>query len=99
MRQSDLLLHELPRGHHDPPFARVYVECSRSTNASHLYDAFRRYGRLEFAVIVLERQTRDPSGIAYVKYERASAAALAVQKLNGRSLSSGTRPLRVRSEH
>lgn len=70
----------------DPPQSRLFVVCGRAIEAEALQAAFSPYGCLQNIKIVKDK------GVAYVKFDRASSAALAIENLNGAVLNDGRGP-------
>lgn len=87
---------ERPRvDHHKPPFSRVFVVCSRSHTEEDLRSAFEEYGEVEDVWVVKRKDTKEPKGIAYVKFTKASEAALAMEKLHGSTIGDNPKPIKA----
>jgi len=87
---------ERPRvDHHKPPFSRVFVVCSRSHTEEELRSAFEEYGEVEDVWVVKRKDTKEPKGIAYVKFSKASEAALAMEKLHGATIGDNPKPIKA----
>ena len=84
-------------GEVQPPFSRLFVVCSKAHTDEELRAAFDAHGQVEDVWIVKDKQTRESKGIAYIKYSRASSAAIAVEKLDGTSVGNDTKVLKVRT--
>jgi len=76
----------LPLPQDVPPHSRLFVACSRATPKEALEDLFAQYGRVEQVKMVTDRSTGAFKGSAFVKFERASAAATALEALHGHIL-------------
>eukprot|EP00906_Rhabdomonas_costata_P020961 RCo030487 len=63
-----------------PPFSRLRVECPTSLSRDALQAEFEQYGTVEFVWPVLKH--RVFTGVAFVKFDRASSAAFAAESLN-----------------
>ncbi|WPT18148.1 RNA-binding protein 45 [Picochlorum sp. SENEW3] len=70
----------------DPPNSRVFVVAGRNTSSEYLRNVFEQYGTVSFV-----KYLRD-KGVAYVKYNKASAAALAIENLHEATLNGGQGP-------
>eukprot|EP00889_Picochlorum_renovo_P005153 jgi/Picre1/32183/NNA_007529.t1 len=70
----------------DPPNSRVFVVAGRNTSSEYLRNVFEQYGTVSFV-----KYLRD-KGVAYVKYTKASAAALAIENLHEATLNGGQGP-------
>ena len=93
----DLDFRDFPQPHQyrKPPFSLVYIECPRHVSATKVYDSFEKFGKVEFATILRDRRSGKPAGVAYVKYNLASTAALAVESMDNLPILPGTKPIRV----
>lgn len=80
--------HQQVQQQHDDgvPGSRCFVVCGRSCTSEELQSAFMPYGDVQSVKVVREK------GVAYVKYDKASAAALAIESLNGAVLNNGRGP-------
>lgn len=79
----------------DPPNSRLFIICSKSLTEDDFRDAFAKFGTIEEVWIVRDRQSGDPKGVAYIKYAKTSEAAMAMETMNGESITENTRPLKV----
>eukprot|EP00890_Picochlorum_soloecismus_P001870 jgi/Picsp_1/2684/NSC_00914-R1_rna-binding protein 45 len=70
----------------DPPNSRLFVVAGRNTSSEFLRSVFEKYGRVSFV-----KYLRD-KGVAYVKYEKASSAAFAIENLHEATLNDGQGP-------
>jgi len=85
-----------PRVDHDkPPFSRLFVVCSRDHTDSDIRDAFSEYGEVEDVWVVKNKITKENKGIAYVKFEKASEAARAMEKLHGTTIGDNPKPIKA----
>jgi len=62
------------------------VVCGRAIEADALQVAFQPFGNVQSVKLVKDK------GVAYVKYDKASSAALAIESLNGAVLNNGRGP-------
>ncbi|KDD75536.1 hypothetical protein H632_c632p0, partial [Helicosporidium sp. ATCC 50920] len=70
----------------DPPNSRLFVVAGRNTSADFLRSVFEQYGVVSFVKYLREK------GVAYVKYDRASSAAMAIEDLHEVTLNEGRGP-------
>jgi RNA recognition motif-containing protein len=70
----------------DPPHSRLFIVCGRGTTEEELEPECRAFGTVQYCRIVRDKTSAEPKGIAYVKYDKASSAALAIEGLNGKKL-------------
>ena len=78
-----------------PPFSRVFVVCSRNHKEEDIRAAFQPYGTIEDVWVVKDRMTKENKGICYVKFEKASTAALAIESLDGKVVGGEPKPIKV----
>lgn len=63
-----------------PANSRVFVLCSKTATEADLEERLSRYGTIQSARIIRDKETQTSKGIGYVKYTLASAAALAIEQ-------------------
>ena len=51
--------------------------------------------QVEDVWVVKRKDTKEPKGIAYVKFTKASEAALAMEKLHGSTIGDNPKPIKV----
>lgn len=78
-----------------PPFSRVFVVCSKSHREEDVNAAFSQYGCVEDVWMVKDRMTKENKGICYIKFDRASSAALAIENLDGKVIGDEPKPIKV----
>ena len=78
-----------------PPFSRVFVVCSRGHKEEDIQAAFQQFGQIEDVWMVKDRMTKENKGICYVKYDKASSAALAIENMDGKLVGSEPKPIKV----
>ena len=78
-----------------PPFSRVFVVCSKSHREEDINATFAKYGCVEDVWMVKDRMTKENKGICYIKFDRASAAALAIENLDGKVIGDEPKPIKV----
>ncbi len=85
-----------PVNHDVPPFSRVFIVCSKNMKDDEIKDAFGVYGTIEDIWMVKDRMTKESKGICYVKYDKASSAAKAIEEMDGKVIGSDPKPIKVR---
>ena len=55
--------------------------------------------QVEDVWVVKRKDTKEPKGIAYVKFSKASEAALAMEKLHGSTIGDNPKPIKVHTTH
>jgi len=65
-----------------PPRSRLFVICSKEFTEHDLAERFKVYGELEYCKLIKDKQTQESKGYAYVKYYKASHAAVAVEEVS-----------------
>lgn len=79
-----------------PPFSRVFVVCSKTHKEEDIKAAFQQFGAIEDVWMVKDRMTKENKGICYVKFDKASAAARAIEELDGKTIGDEHKPVKVR---
>ncbi|KAI3389633.1 hypothetical protein SNEBB_001347 [Seison nebaliae] len=72
-----------------PPFSRLFVMAPKEATVDQLKDAFSNYGIVENI-----HQIKDKNGLCYIKFSKASSAALAMENLNGKKICGYDWPLK-----
>jgi len=70
----------------DPPGSRLFVVCGKTAEEELLRNAFVPYGTVTNVKVIRDK------GVAYVKFDKASCAADAMENLNGAVLNNGRGP-------
>ncbi|KAI0989040.1 hypothetical protein GJ496_009095 [Pomphorhynchus laevis] len=78
-----------------PPYSRLFILVPKSTTEKKLTECFSLYGHIEDIWLLREKSTGSSRGICYIKYSKASSAALAMEKMNGQYLDEFSKPLKV----
>jgi hypothetical protein len=78
----------------EPPFSRVFVECSSTYSKDMLQQQFQQFGNVQFVWPISDPKTKAFRGMAFIKFDRASSAAFAVENLHNVQLDEGA-PLKV----
>ena len=79
----------------DPPFSRLFLLIPKAMSEEELRQAFQVHGTIQDIHMVRDRRNQESKGIAYVKYEKASAAARAMEEMNGTVIPPHVRPVKV----
>lgn len=64
-----------------PPRSRLFVICSKDFTQEELAERFKLYGDLEYCKLITDKDSGESKGYAYVKYYKASHAAVAVEEV------------------
>lgn len=83
----------------NPPFSRVFIVCGRTTTAEEVRESFSAYGTVEDVWMVKDKVTKENKGICFVKFSKASSAALAIEYLDGKIIGNDTKPIKVSSKN
>ncbi|EDO43850.1 predicted protein [Nematostella vectensis] len=79
----------------NPPFSRVFIVCSKRHNAEDIRSAFEQYGTIEDVWVVKDKATKENRGVCYVKFVKASSAALACEEMDGRQIGDDPKPIKA----
>lgn len=86
------------RGPHDedyPPNSRLFIVCSKLNTEDEFRTAFEPFGTIEDVWLVKDRATGENKGVAYVKFSKASEAAMAMEEYNGKCIGACPKPVKV----
>uniref|UniRef100_A0A1A8M7C1 RNA binding motif protein 45 n=2 Tax=Nothobranchius TaxID=28779 RepID=A0A1A8M7C1_9TELE len=86
---------QMPENLEDPPNSRLFLVASRCTTEDELRERFSKFGEVQGVWLVKDKQTKEPKGVAYVKFAKSSQACLAMEEMHGKMLSDGSKPLKV----
>ncbi|XP_048754378.1 RNA-binding protein 45-like isoform X2 [Ostrea edulis] len=78
-----------------PPNSRLFILCGKGITEESFKEAFEKYGTVEDIWIVKDRKTNEDKGVVYIKYSKASEAALALEEMNMKTLPGHPKPLKV----
>uniref|UniRef100_A0A8C6NUF7 RNA binding motif protein 45 n=1 Tax=Nothobranchius furzeri TaxID=105023 RepID=A0A8C6NUF7_NOTFU len=87
--------HRRPAFFLNPPNSRLFLVASRCTTEDELRERFSKFGEVQGVWLVKDKQTKEPKGVAYVKFAKSSQACLAMEEMHGKMLSDGSKPLKV----
>ncbi|CAF1964711.1 unnamed protein product [Rotaria magnacalcarata] len=79
----------------DPPFSRLFLLVPKAMSEDELRKAFLVHGKIQDIHMVRDRRSQESKGIAYIKYEKASAAARAMEEMNGVVIPPHARPVKA----
>ena len=79
----------------NPPFSRVFVVCSKRHSPDDMRMAFEPYGSIEDVWMVKDKTTKENRGVCYIKYEKASSAALACEEMDGKQIGDDSKTIKV----
>ncbi|XP_068628779.1 RNA-binding protein 45 [Battus philenor] len=95
MNYSNQNIRNEERKEEKPPHSRIFVVCSKQTREEDLRPPFEQFGIIEDIFIPRDRNTGESKGVAYIKYSKTSAAAMAIQEMHHKTLKNDTKPLKV----
>ena len=88
------------RINHDyPPFSRIFIVCSKNHKEEEMRQAFAPCGSIEDVWMVKDRMTKESKGICYIKFDKASSAAQAIESMDGKLVANDPKPIKVISFH
>ncbi|KOB69334.1 RNA-binding protein 45 [Operophtera brumata] len=77
-----------------PPHSRLFIVCRQHTKEV-LLPLFEKYGQVDDMYMPKDRNTGILKGIAFVKYNKTSSAAAAIQELHMKCIEKDNKPLKV----
>ncbi|XP_059051368.1 RNA-binding protein 45-like [Achroia grisella] len=78
-----------------PPYSRIFVVCSKQLQEDDLKAPFEKFGDIEDLYIPRDRNTGESKGVAYIKYNKTSSAAAAIEELHMKILKNAQKPIKV----
>ncbi|EFA86270.1 hypothetical protein PPL_00832 [Heterostelium album PN500] len=80
----------------DVPLSRIFIICGKDISEAQLTKVFKKFGTIESCKLVIDKETNESKGLAYIKYQKASSAALAIESMNGTTIPENeSTPLKV----
>ena len=73
-----------------PPYSRIFIVCNKGVSEELLKKAFSVFGKIDYCKMIRDKQTDDSKGLCYIKYTKASAAAEAIEAMDGKKLNEVT---------
>jgi RNA recognition motif-containing protein len=83
----------------EPPNSRLFIVCGKNITEEQFRESFGEFGTIEEVWVLKDRGTQEPKGITYIKFSKTSEAALAMEEMNGRTITGSPRPLKVMIAH
>lgn len=78
-----------------PPYSRLFIVCGKHHVKEDLLPLFEKYGLIEDLHMPKDRNTGLSKGIAFVKYNKTSSAAAAIQDLHKTCIQRDSKPIKV----
>lgn len=82
-------------GSDDPPHCRLFILCGKDVTENELRTAFSSFGKITDIRLVKDRSSGESKGVAYIRFSKTSEAAIAMEEMNGQSVSDHNKPLKV----
>jgi len=79
----------------EPKYSKLFIMAGKSVTEDDLRESFSIFGNIESAIVKIDRNTGKSKGLCYVKYYLASAAAEALEEMNGAKLGSEPRGIKI----
>ncbi|XP_013112541.2 RNA-binding protein 45 [Stomoxys calcitrans] len=79
----------------EPPMSRLFIICNKAHTEEDFREAFSKFGEIEDIWVVKDKHSGDNKGITYIKYAKTSEAAKAQEEMNGKTIGSLDRTLKV----
>lgn len=78
-----------------PRYSRLFVLGGKGCSEEEIKETFCRYGHVEHVKCVKDRATNMAKGLNYVKFAKTSQAAEAMEELEGKTIGSDSRPIKI----
>lgn len=78
-----------------PPHSRLFIVCEKRYNETDFRKAFSKFGTIEDVRMPRNHMTGELRGVVYIKFAKTSEAALALEGMHQKSLTSSGRALKV----
>lgn len=79
----------------DPPYSRLFVSCPAHYTKDFIQQQFSAFGNVQSVKLITDKTTREFKGLCFVKFDRASSAALAKESMDGSQLDTEGGPMKV----
>ncbi|KAK2142014.1 hypothetical protein LSH36_1005g00011 [Paralvinella palmiformis] len=76
-------------------YNRVFVLGAKTATKDDFKESFGKYGEIKDIWMVEDRKTGEFKGVTYITFSKASEAALAIEELNGHTIGTSPKPLKV----
>ncbi|KAJ8917529.1 hypothetical protein NQ315_005578 [Exocentrus adspersus] len=73
----------------DPPNSRLFIIGPKTLTEEDFRRTFQEFGHIEEIWVVKDRNTGENKGVTYIKYSKTSAAAKALETMNGKIIGGG----------
>ena len=81
--------------HEEPKHSRLFVIGGKGVEEGVVKEAFSNFGEVEYVTVKTDRATNKPKGMSYIKFAKTSAAANAMEAMNGQTIGNDPRPIKV----
>jgi len=78
-----------------PPNSRLFILCDKNAQEEDIVEHFSVYGNIEYCKLIKDKATNQSKGFCYVKFEKASSAAMAIEKSEGSRIGNFEFPIKV----
>lgn len=78
-----------------PPYSKIFIVCSKELREEDLHAPFEKFGAIEDLYVPKDRTTGESKGVAYIKYQKTSSAAMAIQTMHQAVIPNSSKPLKV----
>ncbi|XP_063394087.1 RNA-binding protein 45-like [Cydia fagiglandana] len=78
-----------------PTYSRLFIVCEKRLSEDDFRQSFSKFGTIEDIRMPRDHNTGDPKGIVYIKFNKTSEAARALEEMNFKVLPNASRPLKV----
>lgn len=79
----------------EPPNSRLFLVTSKSITEDIIREHFSTFGEIQDIWVVKDKHTKESKGVSFVKFAKSSQACTAMEEMHGRSLTEGTKPIKV----
>lgn len=80
----------------EPPNSRIFLVISKHTTDLKLRERFSAFGDIQDIWVLRDRQTKEPKGVAFIKFALSSQACRAMEEMHGQCLDpSDPKPIKV----
>lgn len=78
-----------------PMYSRLFIVCERKLTEEQFTEVFSKYGTIEDIRMPRDHNTGESKGIAFIKFEKTTEAAAALEAMNMKVMANSSRPLKV----
>ena len=76
-----------------PLYSKLFIVCDKDTTEDEIRAKFNTFGAIEYCKIL--KKSSEPKGVCFLKYYKTSAAAKAMEEMNGKSISKNVTPIKI----